>query len=70
MLNLLWLIPLLPFAGFVVNGLFGGRYLPRQAVGVIGCGVVLLSFLIAVGAVSGLGSLDQAAGGEGLAIDV
>jgi NADH-quinone oxidoreductase subunit L len=25
MLNLLWLIPLLPFAGFILNGLFGAR---------------------------------------------
>src|ERR1043165_4638528 len=25
MLNLLWLIPLVPFAGFVINGLFGKR---------------------------------------------
>ena len=50
MLRYLWLIPLLPLAGFVVNGLLGRR-LPRQAVAWIACGTVLLSFLISVGAV-------------------
>ncbi|MCZ6792702.1 MAG: NADH-quinone oxidoreductase subunit L [Planctomycetota bacterium] len=34
--NLLFLIPLLPFLGFLVNGL-GGRHLPRAAVSWIAC---------------------------------
>jgi NADH-quinone oxidoreductase subunit L len=67
MLNLLWLIPLLPFAGFVVNGLLGGRSLPRKAVALIGCGTVLLSFLISLGAVASLGSLPEP--GPGLQVD-
>jgi NADH-quinone oxidoreductase subunit L len=68
MIGLLWLIPLLPFAGFVVNGMLGGRYLSRKAVAVIGCGTVLLSFLISLGAVAGLGSLESVTG-PGLTVD-
>jgi NADH-quinone oxidoreductase subunit L len=67
MIGLLWLIPLLPFAGFVVNGLLGGRSLPRKAVALIGCGTVLLSFLISLGAVASLGSLPEP--GPGLQVD-
>ena len=40
----LWLIPLLPLAGFVLNGLLGAR-LGKKFVTVVGCGVVLLAFL-------------------------
>src|SRR5436309_7856796 len=57
MLQLLWLIPLLPFAGFAVNGLFGSRFLPRRAVALLGCGVVLASFLLSAGAVLELNGL-------------
>ena len=45
MLQYLWLIPLLPFVGFVVNGLFGVK-MPKRWVTIVGCGVVLLSFLL------------------------
>ena len=38
MLQLIWLIPLLPLVGVAVNGLFGRR-LPRQAVGATACPV-------------------------------
>ncbi|WP_240676050.1 NADH-quinone oxidoreductase subunit L [Botryobacter ruber] len=41
------LIPLLPFIGFAINGL-GNRKLPKGLVGLLGCGTVLASFLIAV----------------------
>ncbi len=61
--SLLWLIPFLPFAGFVVNGLLGPRLLPRRAVALVACGVVLGSFLLSVGAVIGLAA--AAPGGEG-----
>jgi NADH-quinone oxidoreductase subunit L len=40
----LWLIPVLPLAGFALNGLFGRR-LSKPAISWIACGSVLLSFL-------------------------
>src|SRR5712692_6292314 len=43
----LWLIPLLPLAGFALNGLFGRR-LSKNAVSTIACGSVLLSLLWAL----------------------
>src|SRR5882762_983583 len=50
MLQLLWLVPLLPFAGFAVNGLFGARFLSRRVVCLIACAAVLASFVISAGA--------------------
>ena len=47
MLNLTPYILLLPLVGFVALGLFG-RALPRVAISLIGCGVVLVAFLLAV----------------------
>src|SRR5690348_1129424 len=47
MLNLTPFILLLPLAGFVALGLFG-RVLPRMAISLIGCGVVLAAFALAV----------------------
>ncbi len=41
------LIPLLPFFGFLINGL-GRNYLSKGLVGIIGCGTVLASFIISV----------------------
>jgi len=40
----LWLIPIFPLLGFVLNGLLGRR-LPKSAVNAIACGSVFLSFL-------------------------
>jgi NADH-quinone oxidoreductase subunit L len=48
-LNYLWLIPLLPLAGAVINGVFGKR-LSHGVVGVVGCGSVALAFALSVGA--------------------
>ena len=45
--DLVWLIPALPLLGFVVNGLAGSR-LGNRAVGIIGSGVVGLSFAVGV----------------------
>lgn len=42
---LTWLIPLLPLAGFLINGI-GFRRIPNKAAAIIGCGSVLASFLI------------------------
>src|SRR2546427_12019268 len=54
MLQLLWLIPFLPLAGFAVNGVLGAGFLPGRAVVLIGCAVVLASFLISAGAIAEL----------------
>jgi len=40
----LWLIPILPLAGFLINGLFGRR-LSKSAINAVAIGSVLLSFL-------------------------
>ena len=47
MANSLPLIPLLPFLGFLVNGLWGKR-LPRAAVTAVGCGAPALAALVAM----------------------
>jgi NADH-quinone oxidoreductase subunit L len=49
MLQLFWLIPLLPLFGFLVNGL-GLKWMPRKAAGYLACGVVGAAFAIGVGA--------------------
>ncbi len=46
-LELAWLIPILPFIGFLVNGL-GRKFLSRPIVSLLGCGVVLASFVLSV----------------------
>src|SRR5213083_737853 len=58
-LNLIWLIPLFPAAGFVINGLVGKR-MSKTMVGVIACGLVFISFLFSAGAVYQLLQLDSA----------
>jgi NADH-quinone oxidoreductase subunit L len=45
----LWLIPLLPLLGAVINGVIGKR-LPKPVVASIGAGTVALSFAISLGA--------------------
>jgi NADH-quinone oxidoreductase subunit L len=50
----LWLIPILPLAGFVLNGALGRR-LSKSAVNAIAVGSVLLSFLWVLKTLSGLG---------------
>ena len=47
MKNLILLIPLLPFLGFLINGL-GRKYLSKGLISLIGSGVILGSFLISV----------------------
>jgi NADH-quinone oxidoreductase subunit L len=47
MLDLLWLVPALPFAGFLVLAISGPR-LPRRAVTLIGPGVILLSAIVSL----------------------
>src|SRR5213592_1185461 len=56
-LDLIWLIPLFPAIGFVINGLFGKR-MSKTSVGIIACGAVLISFIFAAGAVAQLLQLE------------
>ena len=53
----LWLIPILPFIGFLLNGLFGRR-LSKSAVNAFAIGSVALSFAWAVKTLIGLGALE------------
>src|SRR5688572_19755946 len=47
MKNLIFLIPLLPFIGFLINGL-GRKVLSKGMVSIIGCGTVLASLVISL----------------------
>ena len=40
----LWLIPLLPFLGFLINGILG-RKLPKLVINAVAIGSVVASFL-------------------------
>jgi NADH-quinone oxidoreductase subunit L len=46
-LELVWLIPLLPLIGFIINGL-GRNQLSKSMAGLIGSGVVLASFILSL----------------------
>ncbi|MFM2337720.1 MAG: hypothetical protein RL115_913, partial [Bacteroidota bacterium] len=46
-LNIVYLIPLLPFIGFLINGL-GRKHLSKSLIGVIGSGVILAAFAISI----------------------
>ncbi len=60
MKNLILLIPLLPFLGFLINGL-GRKHLSKRLIGVIGSGVILASFAISLYAFF---NLDEVGGGR------
>ncbi|HTT62774.1 MAG TPA: NADH-quinone oxidoreductase subunit L [Bryobacteraceae bacterium] len=55
----LWLIPVLPLAGFLLNGIFGRRF-SKAAVNTVAVGSVLLSFLWVLKTLAGLGDLHTA----------
>ena len=46
-LNIVYLIPLLPLIGFLINGL-GRNKLSKSMVSVIGCGTILASFILSI----------------------
>jgi NADH-quinone oxidoreductase subunit L len=54
----LWLIPTLPLAGFLINGLFGRRF-SKSLVNVVAVGSVVLSFLWVVKTLMALGALQE-----------
>ncbi len=59
MIDLIWLIPLLPLVGFLINGL-ARNVLPKSLVGAIGSGVVLAAFLLSCGVFSSVYAARQA----------
>jgi len=56
MLELIWLIPLLPASGVLINGL-AGRRMSLRAVGLVACAAVGLAFGLSIGAVGQLAGL-------------
>ena len=42
-----WLIPALPFIGFLLNGL-ARKWLSKSMISIIGCGVIFISFILSV----------------------
>jgi NADH-quinone oxidoreductase subunit L len=55
----LWLIPILPLAGFLINGLFGRRF-SKTAIDAVAVGSVVLSFAWVLKTIFGLGDLNTA----------
>jgi NADH-quinone oxidoreductase subunit L len=55
----LWLIPILPLAGFVINGLFGRRF-SKATVNVVAIGSVVLAFAWVLKTLLGLGAMESA----------
>jgi len=47
MMELIWLIPLIPLFGFIINGL-GQQTFSKSVIGWIGCGTVLSSFVLSL----------------------
>src|ERR1700742_1441867 len=47
MTQLVWLVPVLPLAGFLLNGLFRNQ-LSKSMTGIIGCGTVLAAFVVSL----------------------
>lgn len=58
MIELVWLVPLIPLLGFIINGL-GRNTLSKNLIGVIGSAVILASFLISAGIFLELGAATQ-----------
>ena len=54
----LWLIPILPLAGFLINGIFGRRF-SKSLVNVVAIGSVVLSFLWVIKTLMALGPLQE-----------
>jgi len=50
MLDILWLVPVIPFIGFLILTLTFGK-LPQRLAGIVGAGSIGLSFLVALLAV-------------------
>ena len=60
----LWLVPLLPFVGVLLNGILFWKRIPKKTVAIIACGTVGLACLIGVGAVASYMASPEYAAGE------
>jgi len=47
MTQLVWLVPVLPLAGFLINGLFRNS-LSKSMTGIVGCGTLLAAFILSL----------------------
>jgi NADH-quinone oxidoreductase subunit L len=54
-IDLVWLVPLIPLIGFLINGL-GRNTLSKNLIGLIGSGVIFISFIISVAIFFALGA--------------
>jgi NADH-quinone oxidoreductase subunit L len=54
-IDLVWLVPLIPFLGFVINGL-GRNTLSKNLIGFIGSSVIFISFVLSVAIFLALGA--------------
>jgi len=64
MKDLIWLLPLIPLIGFVILGLLRKR-LPKTLISIIGCGTILVSFLLSCGIFNQVYQL-RSQGGDGV----
>src|SRR5476649_1751464 len=55
----LWLIPILPLAGFLINGIFGRRF-SKSLVNTVAIGSVVLAFAWVMRVIAGMGDLNTA----------
>ncbi|WP_316791572.1 NADH-quinone oxidoreductase subunit L [Pedobacter frigoris] len=55
MIDLVWLVPLIPLIGFIINGL-GRNTLSKNLIGFIGSSVIFISFAISIGIFTALAS--------------
>src|SRR5690606_17067701 len=61
MIDLIWLVPLVPLIGFLINGL-GRNVLPKNVAALFACGAVLISFVISLMIFSDVYQARQAGG--------
>ena len=57
-INLVWLVPLIPFLGFIINGL-GRNVLPKSVIAFLGSTAVFASFVLSVAIFMALGADGQ-----------
>jgi len=64
MKELIWMLPLIPLLGFLIIGLLRNS-MPKPLVSIVGCGTILISFLLSCGVFKEVYDA-RAAGGDGI----